>query len=110
MGLSGCAVLGCIPSKIHGRHRFVNPNKNFELFATWVNVTGNSKLKGRDPLYIYKHYRICSKHFLAENFEQRGTKRGIKENAVPSLHLPVSSYNAATAGKFVIKIPFYHLK
>lgn len=53
------------------------------MFDRWINVCGNRHLEQEiSAEQIYNSYRVCSLHFLPEDF---GNYNQLKKGVVPSL-------------------------
>lgn len=85
MGKPGCAVFGCKPSQSTSRHNFPHPEKRAELFKLWRTAIRNKYLDGLSNMYIYEHYRICSKHFQQDEIN---VNNALRRTSYPQLFLP----------------------
>lgn len=81
-----CCVEGC-PNRFNSMYRF--PRSDPELFTVWLE-------RIKPPYYttlsyekIYRKYAVCEDHFPLE-CKVAGAKRGLTNNAVPSLNIPGS--------------------
>lgn len=57
-----CCVPGCMDRSAR-RHRFPNPTKDRLRFEKWIELIGNTKLVGLDPIKIFNNRRVCHVHF-----------------------------------------------
>lgn len=90
-----CCVIGC-PN--HGSrnvrrggndkityHMFPNPNHHRFRMQQWLDACNNPKIRQRDPLLVYKQFRMCRLHFAIDCFN--GACKRLLETAVPTLNL-----------------------
>lgn len=90
-----CCVIGC-PN--HGNrsnrrganekitfHMFPNPNHHQYRMQQWLDSCNNPKIRTRDPIIVYKQYRMCRLHFAQDCFN--GACKRLLETAVPTLRL-----------------------
>lgn len=85
MPAAPCIVNNCYKDG-ESKHRFPNPALYKELFNKWVLLCGNRRLISEmTPVQIYNNCRVCSFHFLPEDF---GFNRKLKKGVLPSVKLP----------------------
>lgn len=80
-----CCVHSCLKGG-RSKHRFPDPAKNKLLFDNWLILCGNPRLaKEMTPAQVYNSYRVCSLHFMDEDFD---ANQRLKKGVLPSLKLP----------------------
>ncbi|KAJ8980836.1 hypothetical protein NQ317_018416 [Molorchus minor] len=84
-----CCVFAC-DDLVSSRHRF--PKNDEETFKVWVKVVKHPRFATLTPEEIYKSYYVCNRHF-SEDAQVKGTRRGLKMGAIPTLYMPDSSYD-----------------
>lgn len=65
-------------------HKFPNPNKDKELFNTWVYSIGGDILQLENE-YIFKYRRVCRGHF-EQKYWCRNNR--LSKEAVPTISMP----------------------
>lgn len=79
----------CVPrcdNTMGSMYRFPSKKEVF-LAARWLNLIKNPVLKQLPYAKVYENYRVCFRHFLPQDFEPKGSKRGLKRGTIPSLCL-----------------------
>lgn len=58
-----------------------------ELHQLWLNNISAPHIQAMPYDKLYNNYFVCNKHFAEQNMVP-GTRRGLRKDAVPTLHLP----------------------
>jgi hypothetical protein len=77
-----CCVPGC-NNQASKRHRF---HKDPDLCQRWIENIKPARLQCLTAAEIYRRCYVCNIHFARE-FIVEGTLRGLRKDAVPTLHL-----------------------
>uniref|UniRef100_A0A6P7GZ16 THAP domain-containing protein 1-like n=1 Tax=Diabrotica virgifera virgifera TaxID=50390 RepID=A0A6P7GZ16_DIAVI len=100
-----CAVFGCGSDNQSKKNpcpevKFFTFPKNSELCKKWIHLTG------RKDKFIVKNSVLCSKHFVESDYKvnlqhkllnyRPKCYRGLKDDAIPSQHLPHSQKEKAS--------------
>lgn len=97
-----CCVIGC-PNHSRGNsrrgasekttfHMFPNPNHHQYRMQQWLDACNNPKIRHRDPMLVYKQYRMCRLHFATDCFN--GACKRLLETAIPTLRLNLETPKA----------------
>ncbi|XP_045510054.1 uncharacterized protein LOC123705355 [Colias croceus] len=81
-----CCVPGCANSldAAANLHKFPNPNKDRQLFNTWVFSIGGDILQLENK-HIFKYRRICHVHFEPKHWCRNNR---LAKGAVPTKNMP----------------------
>lgn len=72
---------------------FPNPNHHRYRMQQWLDACNNPKIRQRDPILVYKQYRMCRLHFDNDCFN--GACKRLLETAVPTLRLNLETSNSS---------------
>jgi len=100
-----CCVNGCTntnrTNKTITYHVFPHPLKEKFRHNEWIKAANNSKLLKKDPMAIFRQFRICRKHFDVDCFN--GGCRRLLHTAVPTLYLTTSENSTKVNNRTVNK-------
>lgn len=104
-----CAVVGC---KNYSDRKDGDKNIRYYTFPKKLNIRNQwMKLCGRKDKFNVKNARICSIHFSEKDWKLEDVlldvsenKRRLKEDAIPSINLPVESSTSERQSRYNKKI------